>query len=208
MREAGALAARTFQTSLKNWTKSGGSPVSEADIAVDNFLRERLTSLAPDCGWLSEETEDDLARLRCAAHVDRRSDRRHARLPLRPHRLVDLGRAGGERPSRDRGHLRADGGRALPCGGWRGHHTQRERPLRQPRARSFDGHPGRGPKADAANGSRKSRRISSRSRKYSRSRCASRASRRARSTLPLRRTTATTGTLRLPIFWCTKPAAR
>jgi myo-inositol-1(or 4)-monophosphatase len=63
VREAGALAARTFQTSLKSWSKTGGSPVSEADIAVDNFLRERLKSLAPDCGWLSEETEDDLARL-------------------------------------------------------------------------------------------------------------------------------------------------
>ena len=37
--------------------------MSEADIAVDNFLRERLMQLAPDCGWLSEETEDDRARL-------------------------------------------------------------------------------------------------------------------------------------------------
>src|SRR5215213_8293804 len=64
VREAGALAARTFQTSLKSWNKTGGSPVSEADIAVDNFLRERLKALAPDSGWLSEETEDDLARMK------------------------------------------------------------------------------------------------------------------------------------------------
>jgi myo-inositol-1(or 4)-monophosphatase len=63
VREAGSLAARTFQTTLKNWTKTGGSPVTEADIAVDNFLRERLTGLAPDSGWLSEESIDDLARL-------------------------------------------------------------------------------------------------------------------------------------------------
>ena len=63
VREAGALAASTFQTALKSWTKDGGSPVSEADIAVDNFLRERLTRLAPDYGWLSEESEDDPARL-------------------------------------------------------------------------------------------------------------------------------------------------
>src|SRR5437660_11344961 len=63
VREAGALAAGTFQTSLKNWTKHGGSPVSDADIAVDNFLRARLKQIAPDCGWLSEETEDDLARV-------------------------------------------------------------------------------------------------------------------------------------------------
>ena len=67
VREAGALAAGTFQTSVKNWTKHGGSPVSDADIAVDNFLRARLKQIAPDCGWLSEETEDDLARM----HVPR-----------------------------------------------------------------------------------------------------------------------------------------
>lgn len=63
VREAGALAARTFQTTVKSWNKTGGSPVSEVDMAVDKFLRERLMQLAPDCGWLSEETEDDLVRL-------------------------------------------------------------------------------------------------------------------------------------------------
>ena len=63
MREAGALAASTFQTALKTWTKHGGSPVSEADIAVDKLLRQRLMALAPDAGWLSEESEDDRARL-------------------------------------------------------------------------------------------------------------------------------------------------
>lgn len=64
IREAGAIAQGKFKTALlKTWSKDGGSPVSEADIAVDNFLRERLINLAPDCGWLSEETEDDRARL-------------------------------------------------------------------------------------------------------------------------------------------------
>ena len=64
VREAGALAASTFKTALlKTWTKHGGSPVSEADIAVDKFLRQRLMALAPDAGWLSEESEDDRARL-------------------------------------------------------------------------------------------------------------------------------------------------
>ncbi|MEA2875332.1 MAG: monophosphatase [Hyphomicrobiales bacterium] len=63
VREAGALAARSFQTTVKSWDKTGGSPVSEVDMAVDKFLRERLMRLAPDCGWLSEETEDDLIRL-------------------------------------------------------------------------------------------------------------------------------------------------
>jgi myo-inositol-1(or 4)-monophosphatase len=63
VREAGALAASTFQTALKTWTKHGGSPVSEADIAVDKLLRQRLMALAPDAGWLSEESEDDRARM-------------------------------------------------------------------------------------------------------------------------------------------------
>jgi myo-inositol-1(or 4)-monophosphatase len=63
VREAGALALRAREGSPKSWSKQGGSPVSDADIAVDNFLRERLRELAPDCGWLSEETEDDRARL-------------------------------------------------------------------------------------------------------------------------------------------------
>ncbi len=63
MREAGALAVRTFQQPLKSWTKARNSPVSEADMAVDAFLRARLTALMPDCAWLSEESSDDLARL-------------------------------------------------------------------------------------------------------------------------------------------------
>ena len=63
VREAGALAASTFRRELKHWTKSGGSPVTEADIAVDRLLRDRLTQLVPDVGWLSEESEDDRARL-------------------------------------------------------------------------------------------------------------------------------------------------
>jgi myo-inositol-1(or 4)-monophosphatase len=63
VREAGALAASTFRGTYKSWSKGGGSPVSDADIAVDNFLRERLPRLLPGVGWLSEETEDDRTRL-------------------------------------------------------------------------------------------------------------------------------------------------
>lgn len=63
MREAGALALAKFRTNVRNWTKEHNSPVSEADIDVDLFLRQRLTGFAPDCGWLSEESRDDLKRL-------------------------------------------------------------------------------------------------------------------------------------------------
>lgn len=54
---------RTFGTSLRSWTKHDASPVTEADMAVNTFLHERLRALAPDYAWLSEETEDDRARL-------------------------------------------------------------------------------------------------------------------------------------------------
>jgi len=66
VREAGALAASLRGDQLKFWTKHHDSPVSEADIAVDGLLRERLTRLMPDCAWLSEETEDDRTRLGAA----------------------------------------------------------------------------------------------------------------------------------------------
>ena len=62
MREAGELARVTSRGEFKRWTKGADhSPVSEGDIAVNNFLRARLGALAPQAGWLSEETEDDVA---------------------------------------------------------------------------------------------------------------------------------------------------
>src|SRR6202795_721978 len=63
VRKAGALALSMFRTELKNWTKGASSPVSEADIAVNDLLESRLRSATPDYGWLSEETVDDDARL-------------------------------------------------------------------------------------------------------------------------------------------------
>jgi len=62
MREAGDLALATRRLDYKHWTKGADqSPVSDADIAVNNLLRTRLAALAPEAGWLSEETEDSLA---------------------------------------------------------------------------------------------------------------------------------------------------
>ena len=45
------------------WEKSKGNPVSETDLAVDALLKSRLGGLAPDIGWLSEETADNPDRL-------------------------------------------------------------------------------------------------------------------------------------------------
>jgi myo-inositol-1(or 4)-monophosphatase len=56
---AGQIALSKFRTPLKTWTKGKGSPVTEVDMAVDDFLRERLAGALPDCAWLSEESADD-----------------------------------------------------------------------------------------------------------------------------------------------------
>ncbi len=62
-REAGQIAMRYFKQNQEVWMKAGISPVSEADFAVDKFLRETLLLARPDYGWLSEETVDAAARL-------------------------------------------------------------------------------------------------------------------------------------------------
>ncbi|MCW4115295.1 3'(2'),5'-bisphosphate nucleotidase CysQ [Aurantimonas sp. MSK8Z-1] len=56
-REAGAIAQGFFRRDPKVWWKEGNSPVSEADFAVDRFLRDTLRKARPDYGWLSEESE-------------------------------------------------------------------------------------------------------------------------------------------------------
>ena len=65
--EAGSIASRFFRSGLKTsariWSKGGGSPVTEADMAVDGFLKTRLSEALPNAGWLSEETADDPIRL-------------------------------------------------------------------------------------------------------------------------------------------------
>ncbi|OWK32085.1 3'(2'),5'-bisphosphate nucleotidase CysQ [Sphingomonas mucosissima] len=63
--EAGQLAMARFRTDFARWEKVPGSPVCEVDLAVDTMLRERLSALLPDAGWLSEETADSPDRLAC-----------------------------------------------------------------------------------------------------------------------------------------------
>jgi myo-inositol-1(or 4)-monophosphatase len=50
-------------TTARIWSKAGGSPVTEADVSVDAFLKVRLSRELPEAAWLSEETRDDLSRL-------------------------------------------------------------------------------------------------------------------------------------------------
>lgn len=46
---------------IESEKKAGGDPVTEADVLLDQVLKEAL--LGPGEGWLSEETADDLSRL-------------------------------------------------------------------------------------------------------------------------------------------------
>jgi myo-inositol-1(or 4)-monophosphatase len=56
VREAGELALGMARAGVDSWDKRDGTPVSEADLAVDRLLAQRLQSGLPEAGWLSEET--------------------------------------------------------------------------------------------------------------------------------------------------------
>lgn len=64
--DAGSMALARIGGDYRRWDKAPGHPVCDVDIAVDAFLRARLSLLAPDAAWLSEETADDAARLSAA----------------------------------------------------------------------------------------------------------------------------------------------
>lgn len=51
------------ETRVRQWEKTPGHPVCEADLAVDAMLRDRLAAIDPQAGWLSEETADTVHRL-------------------------------------------------------------------------------------------------------------------------------------------------
>ncbi len=63
-REGGEIAMRWRREGARSWEKAAGAgPVSEADIEIDRMLHARLLGARPGYGWLSEEKEDDAARL-------------------------------------------------------------------------------------------------------------------------------------------------
>jgi myo-inositol-1(or 4)-monophosphatase len=60
--QAAAEALKAFTPGrIEHTQKSGGSPVTEADVVLDAILKQHL--LGGGEGWLSEETRDDLSRL-------------------------------------------------------------------------------------------------------------------------------------------------
>ncbi|MBP1850446.1 3'(2'),5'-bisphosphate nucleotidase CysQ [Rhizobium halophytocola] len=65
-RRAGDVALGYFRQSPDVWFKNEGrSPVSAADLAANTLLEEMLRPARPTYGWLSEENDDDAARLDC-----------------------------------------------------------------------------------------------------------------------------------------------
>ena len=85
VREAGLIARNYFAGSYKVWRKADGNPVTDADMAVDAFLKRTLMAARPDYGWLSEETADDGARLtRARTFVVDPIDGTHGFLKHRP----------------------------------------------------------------------------------------------------------------------------
>jgi myo-inositol-1(or 4)-monophosphatase len=51
------------QTQVRQWEKVPGHPVCEADLEIDEMLRQSLSLIDPTAGWLSEETADTVHRL-------------------------------------------------------------------------------------------------------------------------------------------------
>ena len=60
---AGRIAMAAFGGATERWHKPDGSPVSAADMAVNDYLKGVLAAARPDDGWLSEETADSDDRL-------------------------------------------------------------------------------------------------------------------------------------------------
>ncbi len=62
-REAGAAIAGFYEDEYTVQYKSKDNPVTDADLAADRAIEDRLRHAVPNTGWLSEESVDDPARL-------------------------------------------------------------------------------------------------------------------------------------------------
>jgi myo-inositol-1(or 4)-monophosphatase len=99
--EAGELAADLRRRGLEIAYKPGdNTPVTNADLAADALLTQRLRAARPDYGWLSEETADDPERLtRRRLFVVDPVDGTRAFLNDRPWWAVSVAVVDGDRPS-------------------------------------------------------------------------------------------------------------
>ncbi|GLQ24828.1 hypothetical protein GCM10007853_27020 [Algimonas ampicilliniresistens] len=66
VREAGRICLDAYhRNDARVWDKCENHPVTDADIAVNDYLQAELMGARPDYGWLSEETKDDQSRRTC-----------------------------------------------------------------------------------------------------------------------------------------------
>jgi myo-inositol-1(or 4)-monophosphatase len=63
MIRAGREALRLATAGFETYTKQDQSPVTSADLAVNQILQQSLSAAYPEDGWLSEETPDAADRL-------------------------------------------------------------------------------------------------------------------------------------------------
>lgn len=62
--QAGRIATKFSGPEAQSWDKpDGAGPVTEADLAVNEMLEQKLRRARPDYGWLSEESLDSPERL-------------------------------------------------------------------------------------------------------------------------------------------------
>ena len=77
---AGRIALSYFKQAPQIWMKTGNSPVTEADLAADKYLKDMLLTARPDYGWISEETHDERVASPTPTLLRGRSDRWNPRL--------------------------------------------------------------------------------------------------------------------------------
>ena len=63
LKQAGQIAMGFYGKSPKTWAKPDGTVLTEADLAVNDYLKSTIHAARPDDGWLSEETPDSTDRL-------------------------------------------------------------------------------------------------------------------------------------------------
>lgn len=57
------MALARQQEGFERWEKAAGEPVCQVDLDADRLIRDRLSAIDPEAGWLSEETRDSPERL-------------------------------------------------------------------------------------------------------------------------------------------------
>lgn len=63
LKRAAAIVEGQFREGARVTAKADGSPITDADVRSNDFLKDALLQLCPAAAWLSEESADDPSRL-------------------------------------------------------------------------------------------------------------------------------------------------